>query len=635
MKNKNFIKKLLKKIGCIIFVIFLLLNSINQSLAEQLKSESSDDLCYGFIVSPLIHGNFTVMDNINCKIRHMINDILREQIQVFWTEKDISINVKEMNSSIIYQNRLFERGSFIVPFTGNLTIDNKIIAIVYDYNQTSEIEINNNLTVPIYILLKQVMVHVFPLNEVKIAQLYSCVTCGGFFFLKLMHTCGFLNIDTVRDKEISEKLKVSDFNVMFHPGAIFDYLFFVPYIIYNDIFYRTSDGVRSFVSNGGGYVGCCAGLLMTRAGEKIGNLPFNIYFKRRVNNPNLRIIGLYAIADILVRSPPELNSLVQINVINSTSPLTFGLESIVWDSWYGGREVCYTGKSVEVIANYYNTSTRIDDTPAWLTSNFGFGKIAIFSTHPEIAGTIKKPIYESHPFTGKTVVSNSLFYTTASDRIEYKTNISISLNYIYNFWEKTANLTNNSSSMVSIFALIRDRFKDIKNSVQFSTKNISDVIILIEDIAKENNIDIRKDKYYLGLEYLMDVKKFYYKLLTEFLDDSNRVFNKIELIHNLLKNDTVYVKNLKLLLNDILEILNKTTNLMDKIVDMVECFKQDLFNYNKKIIQFGINNFLMKMKSNNIYLNGFSALSKGSKIYFQSLKFLRHQWLNYESKLQD
>ena len=40
----------------------------------------------------------------------------------------------------------FEKGSFIIPFTGEDVIDAKINSIIYDYNESSEIE-ENKMTI--------------------------------------------------------------------------------------------------------------------------------------------------------------------------------------------------------------------------------------------------------------------------------------------------------------------------------------------------------------------------------------------------------------------------------------------------------------------------------------------------------
>lgn len=91
------------------------------------------------------------------------------------------------------ENKIFKPGSFIIPFTGNSTDDKKIIAIMYDYNQSCEIEICDEINIPIFIITEQINTQAFPLNDVNVAQLYSRISSGGFIFLELLAKCGFLN----------------------------------------------------------------------------------------------------------------------------------------------------------------------------------------------------------------------------------------------------------------------------------------------------------------------------------------------------------------------------------------------------------------------------------------------------------
>ena len=630
-------KKLYRKMICSIIITSFLLLSINPTMAQVKKNENTESRCYGFIVTLETKENYTTMDQINCKIRHMINDLLRQEIPIYWTAENNTINVKDMEPRNINENKLFEKGSFIIPFTGNITDDNKIIAIIYDYNQSSEIETNNPIKIPIYIILESIKTQVFPLNNAKIALLYSRVTTGGFIFLKLASLCGFLNIQIVKDDAIYTRLNNDNFNVLFHPGGTYDTLHFLLHLVYEDIAYRKSDGVRSFVSKGGGYIGSCGGLTKASAGGKVGKIPiglYQLYLKKQVYNPNLKSIGVSAIADILIRPPPKREYDNQIKIINLSSPITFGLDDIVWDYWCGGPEIYHTGENVEVVGVFHNTKTRVDGTPAWVTAEFGDGKIAIFSPHPEIAGMKKNPTYESQSNTGKTVISNSLFYTTADEQIEYETHLTFELSYIYDIWQKTANLTEDIFEIEKILDPIRNRINTTKELIDYLTVNLSELISLIEDIAIENKIDLSdiQYKYYLGLDYAMDVKKYYYELFKEFFNGSDLVFDKIELINELLKNDTEFKTQIKTLIINLHNRLNETDIILDKSQVIIDAYKQDLLGYQQKIFRSKIKENQLKIKGNTLYIHVYSGFSQVPQIYFDSLKFLRSNWYKFEAE---
>ena len=146
-------EKFYKKIFTIIVVICFFVLSFPQVVSSQ--GFNGDTKSYGFIISYESDGNYIIIDQKNCRIRHMVNDLLRENIQVYWTIENITVNITRMYSEFSNESRLFERGSFIIPFTGDFIDDNKIISIVYDYNKTSEIETNNFQPIPIYILLEK------------------------------------------------------------------------------------------------------------------------------------------------------------------------------------------------------------------------------------------------------------------------------------------------------------------------------------------------------------------------------------------------------------------------------------------------------------------------------------------------
>ena len=82
----------------ILSIFCLLALAINQGIAQQYTKE--EDYCYGFIVSAVKCENITIQDQINCKIRHLINDLLREDIPVYWASSEITTFVKEIDQDL-------------------------------------------------------------------------------------------------------------------------------------------------------------------------------------------------------------------------------------------------------------------------------------------------------------------------------------------------------------------------------------------------------------------------------------------------------------------------------------------------------------------------------------------------------
>jgi len=99
---------------------------------HSLHTEVIDDNCYGFVV-PLPSGIDSTDETFqNSKVRHLINDLLRENVTVYWSSGDFSAISKEMNNESDIVERGFNKGDFIISFSGNLTKDILTTAIIYE-----------------------------------------------------------------------------------------------------------------------------------------------------------------------------------------------------------------------------------------------------------------------------------------------------------------------------------------------------------------------------------------------------------------------------------------------------------------------------------------------------------------------
>lgn len=241
----------------------------------------------------------------------------------------------------------FEKGAFIIPFTGEDSKDIKITAILIDYNQSIEIEENKITNIPAYILLEQIEVNVYKLNEVKLAQHKNPVSVGEICFLELSRKSGFLSFELLFDNVIPEKLNNDDFNLLTHAGAMTLYATFYKtaafYTFYSDFKYRISTAVREFVANGGAFIGSCYGANVAGSGHEVG--PITIHYKRASYNPNLHTLGFYSIADYVGTPPPGKLFYIQIKIVNNSHPLTFNLDEITWDLHMGGSGFDRVGKN--------------------------------------------------------------------------------------------------------------------------------------------------------------------------------------------------------------------------------------------------------------------------------------------------
>ncbi|MCK4364804.1 MAG: hypothetical protein KAW45_02010 [Thermoplasmatales archaeon] len=639
MKNKLSRMKLNKKTISLISAVCFLTLSINQCTAQpDLKEELS---CYGFIASPVKCENVTVQDQINCKMRHMVNDLLREQIPVYWTTIDLTAAVKEMDESEEKTEMFFERGAFIIPFTGDLTQDIKITAIIGDYNYSSEIETISPIKIPVYALIEQIDTQVYLLSEVKLAQHKSPITIGEICFLEISRKCGFLSFELLKESVIAEKLNNNEFNVLTHAGGGNDYGTFctepaVFYKLYSELRYKEIKAVREFVANGGGYIGSCGGANEASSGFKKGPTgPITFYFKRRAYNPKLHSIYVYAIADYISVNQPDILGLIQVKIVNDAHPVSYRLDPITWDEHWGGEGIFHIGKNVEVIANFYNTGTWMDDTPCWISSKFGNGNVVAFSPHPEVLGWKSKKHSKDH--IGRTIISNALFFTTAEEMTGLQLPHARPLTFIEKIRYETGD--------IQIVPDAEGIFDEIKNSISEAIGEITELNDyvqrlrnLIGEIADKKKIDLgeEENKAFLGDKSLQVTTKHYFGLFIRYLENTTEALNTLEKIYPLLENDADFVQQIETLKADISSRVAEIQKICTQGYEMCEDYEKGLLKYQQRpLILSRVKEFLLTDKGHKFYWHIYSVFCHIPQVYFNSLKFLRTSWYNYEAGVID
>ena len=190
-----------------ILIIFILLSS-NFFLTSIVKTNNIDissmDECYGYII-PLTSGYDTTYETFkNSKTRFLINDLLRENVEVFWSLDPFFTNYKSLSGKKSF--REFQKGSFIIPFEGNISKDKLITSIIIDYNISSEID-NNSMNIDAFILTEKIELNTLKLTEPKIAQHFDIpVRYGWPCYLQIAESGGFLNFDFLLENEVFDEL---------------------------------------------------------------------------------------------------------------------------------------------------------------------------------------------------------------------------------------------------------------------------------------------------------------------------------------------------------------------------------------------------------------------------------------------
>ena len=414
--RKSWVKKVVVCGLILLFVDTSVFSSINYSTAQSEKKSSIKtelEECYGIII-PLTHGENIPYTSIQQSITNMINDLLRMNIPVFWAASNFSSLTRTISNDST-KIRFFERGAFIVPFTGNSSTNALIISVATDYELGSEIE--TYYPVNMFFIMEPLSIDVYPLNYVKCALRFGLNFGYGevYAYSDILYSSGFLDIQLLLDDEICQKLNNKDFNMLIWPGGVnIGVASFT-----KDVNVTISRSIRGFVNNGGGYVGSCYGADSASSGPI---LPFCLPHTYMRNLPTIWFLALTSCSVLTV----NCGAYVTITLVNRSHPVSFGLDKIQESFHVGGPVFTWATmdrntQAIGVLDNlqveWWRNSidekmppqliekylTFVKGKPIWISSNFGEGKVVAFGCHPEF----------HFPNRQDRVVDNAVFYVTS------------------------------------------------------------------------------------------------------------------------------------------------------------------------------------------------------------------------------
>jgi len=619
-----------------IILFLVVISSSTLSVMNCVSSYNTKDeaFFYGFVISYVKLDNLTIESQINEDISHMINDLLRENLSVYWTADDKNLTIKELNNSE-EKNMLFEKGSFIIPFTNNTTIDIKIMVIISEYNQSRELSIKRTYKVPIFLISEPIVINAYPLNKVKIAHYRDLLTSCDFLYLEAAQDQGFLDFVNLDFFELKDRLNYKDFNLIVIPGAGAGYLpkdktiLKFSTMILQDVIYGAANAVRNFVGNeGGGYVGSCYGAYKASCGVSESF----VYLKRRAYNPNLNSIALFAISDAITKQPdPAVMGSVEIKILNHSHPLVYSIsKDTVIDHHYGGPIFTYLGGNSKAVGEFQNTGYLADEKPGWVSTNFGKGKAILFSPHPEYLAVLGN---QTEAEIGKRLVGNSFFYTASEPRETIDKSLGYNLSFIENKFIEINDLSLSEFKTNYCFNETKQKINETIDDIHCLIDNTSKILDKIQLIAEDNGIDTqdREYKFYLGLDVVKDTYYTYNLFKTELLK-SLEILNKFEKLYSLDENNEglcTQIKNLKIIITG---KLNFTDNMVDETFKIFSNYNKDLDKYKnvKTKIMKNILETLVTKNMNSLYVNTRELLDNIPQVYFNSLKSIRTAYYNYK-----
>lgn len=626
-----------KKILVTSFFIFILIISQINITAKFDVDERLD--CFGFIV-PLPQGKDTKEETFQrSNVTNLINDLMREKIEIFQGKEDFSANVIQLNKENI-EEMYFSKGAYIIPFSGDEFKDAMIISIVCDYNQTHELNSLNEMEVKIYALAQKLNVNFDRLNAPKIVQqLGKPVRYGWPTYLKIAESGGFFDYECMLDGEAASVLNNEDFNIIIWPylpgqATILEQLYSMTNI-------EDTNAIRNFVNNGGGYIGTCQGAIVASAGLRFPGvlnslrLAYQPYLKKKFAGTSL------SISDTIMWIPNEMKQdfyQTTIKIIEPNHPLFYGLNSTFHDMLEGPL-FSWVGKNTRVLGIFKDIKSQYGDQidnedfkellidhPSWVNSKFGNGEVILFTTHPDFINNIKpinftKMNWSGDPYYGRRIIYNSFFYVTSDKNKDIYLSSKNNKSYIDSIFAKTNKIKLNDTLDNCFEDLIKEINKIKINLTSFKNK-IGKAIELFKDFLSESK-NFPNNYNYLYTFHLSDD-------FLGYLNNSIKTLLDLEKINSMIKkyNETM-IEKIKSLKIELYHRLNRTNELLKYVID--------LSTEIEKILTLDNYNLIHKTKLyflNRYLLNNFEILFKHiPQIHFDSQKIIKHFWYNFEANI--
>lgn len=602
--------------------------------------QSSTSECYGFIL-PLPSGEDTTEETFqNGRVHHLINDLLRENISVYWSAGNFSALCKDMNYDSTVTEMCFSPGDFIVLFSGDTSLDTILVSVMYDYNRTCEIGDADSYQIEMYQLMCVLTIEAYALIEPKIAQHFGTpVRYGWPFYLQIAEAGGFLTMEFLLENETVECLTTDDFNVFMWP---YNPMLGTAYEVLVDFFNKNrSNAIRSFVRNGGGYIGSCYGAQVGAAGLI---QPIPVFSLRHAYNTNLSFqypsVSL-SLSDslmsvkLLVRKYPIYVSTIEIE--DMSHPLSFGINKTT-KVFFNGPWFVWLGQNTDTLARYIHFQSENNETvherypynligsASWVNSSFGNGNVVLFGCHPEFVTNVSllfnRVEWEGDTYYGQRIIFNALSYATSKEKELINPIITHPVWLIEDIGKKTTNLSippgNNSE------------FHDLEERINQLTEHL----VFLRDISEEITEMLSNFTY---ASHVIEVKTtyppryihYYCNIFLEYHNKTRSSLDKLEQVYPLL---LAFNQSLELVADNFKSHMfwriNASENLMEQILLMMDSF-QDLLDSKRNIIQ------KIRIITEARHLLGAVAigLKYMPQMYFETLKFLRYCWYHYESEI--
>ncbi|HVQ01345.1 MAG TPA: NosD domain-containing protein [Candidatus Thermoplasmatota archaeon] len=576
----------------------------------------------------MISGERLPITSIQQGITNAVNDCLRMNIPVYWAATDFTILVKKAgtNTSEIHT---FEKGTFIIPLTGNLSIDILIASIVYNYRYHNPIE--QYYPVSYYLLMEPIHLSAYRLNAPQIVYYLGDEIVWDWlvFHYDAMQQAGFLNIDFFLDGENTTRLTTDNYNVFvcLRRGVGQGY----SSIIASAFDTQKTSAIRSFVQRGGGYIGVKYGAAAASSGPTmlLGIL------KTLLKRP-LAFTGLSLTNSSFTMG--RYSCVMTVKIINETSPITFGLSNNVTTMCEGGPIVTWAGQHTHPVATIEDVSIpfnpvlsspssyktfeqwrqRVIGKPLWLTAEFGKGKVVTYGDDLSV----------HYPERNDRVFDNSIFYVTAD--VVHQMNCTMSEHFSIvasiDVIAATVTLPPGNVSYPTIWEKV-DRLQHASQDINTIEQQID---ILLYEMQEERKWDIRIHMLpTIDLRYgQIRLRDLYYDTFTRFLDGFSKATTILEAVASAINN----TKPSKL--SSIQEWENQSLSYFDDVQNhcaQILSFDQ---NFTKELQSFTLRNVEVPqlLKEYDQYDHNIKQCYRDlSRSWLETIQLYRMLWYQYQA----
>ena len=391
---------------------------------------------YGYIISVNSKQNNSIQKNIFL----CVNDLMRQQIDVYWMNcNDSYLSIKHDGDFSLVLND-FQKGSFLIPYTEDYQKNVEITTLIIKNYKKSYF--------PYYQLMEPIIdFHGFLLKEPRIAHYDKNIIMP--FASNLLVELGFQNHEFINDDDIiNGNLTPEQFDIFFIGGQMGSDSEILKSLLSPE-WSNCTKKIREYLTHGGNYIGICHG--SGRAATKVDkpfSIPIDLKYTQLFN-----FLGFYLkIVDRSIYRALPGGGLINVEITDMNHPISYGLPPLITNHSYGAGPMFLempdtTSKSIGVIKdinqNSWNYSYWMDDSywytselfsekskvtkinhwlnysqgkTVWVENEYGDGKVIVFGGHPELNWNFAQYTWYDHSTTSFPVriLGNTVLYLCSS-----------------------------------------------------------------------------------------------------------------------------------------------------------------------------------------------------------------------------